>query len=235
MRTLPHPRRSLPAVALALAVALSGCGDENGTATPDPTPTADASETPDDGAEASGATETAEPAASGRVTVEVGSAEVSFVHDPGRFSLNPTPPRAQLLPLDRSDGSRAERWGDIILSAPTRIYDPKSQKTSRLPADPVSWLRDHPDTKIFRERALRVMGQPAVAFDLKRSGAELFGDEDGGVEGDGFERYVLWQAGSGWFIAQASTFRGTEGLLEKDMRRDVFVTLLESLRLESDA
>lgn len=238
MRALTHPRRSLPALALVLAVALSasGCGEEAGTAAPDPTPGADASGTPDEGDETPRGTETSEPAAApSRVTVEVGPAEVSFVHDPSRFALSPKPPRAQLLPLDRSNGSRAERWGDIILSAPTRIYDPKSQKTSRLPADPVSWLREHPDTKIFRERALRVMGRPAVALDLKRGGAELFGDDDGGVEGDGFERYVLWRAGPGWFIAQASTFRGAKGLLERDARGDVFVTLLESLRLEGDA
>jgi hypothetical protein len=131
--------------------------------------------------------------------------------------------RIHLLPMAVATDPTRERWGDIFILSPTKVYDPETQKRRPLPADPVTWLRDNPTVKVLQERRVNLRdrdGHRGWQFDVKRDGAELFGDRDGGIEGDGFERLVLWKVQDTWFLAQAGTFRGQQGLLAPEKPND---------------
>ena len=158
---------------------------------------------------------------------DLGRLRVAYRYDTRRYRRSPDG-RVHLLALDVVTDSTGERWADVFLLAPTHVYD-RTGAERRLPADPVAWLRDHPTQEVLRERTVDVMGQSAVELTVDRDGAELFGDRAGGMEGDGVERYVLWQVEGTWLLLQAGTFRGQEGALARDRRGDVVPQLLRSL------
>jgi hypothetical protein len=139
--------------------------------------------------------------------------------------------RLHLLPYDVISDPTAERWADIFLWSPTRTYDPGTQKREPLPEDLVAWLRENPGGELLREKRITLGdagGHRAWQFDIDRDGSEIFGDREGGLEGDGTERIVLWQVEDTWFVAQAGTFRGREGLLAPDDADDVLRQVLAS-------
>lgn len=139
--------------------------------------------------------------------------------------------RIHLLPMDVVSDPEAERWGDIFVWSPTRVYDPVTQRRQPLPADPMAWLRAHPGGELLRERRVALgdaAGRRAWQFDILRDGSEIFGDREGGLEGDGAERLVLWRVDGTLFVAQAGTFLGKRGLLADDDSDDVLRQVLAS-------
>lgn len=196
-----------------------------GTATAGPATTTRAEET----------AETEAAPAGERLQAAVGGVEFTYVApDPERFRLDTGVEGAQhWLPVDVAGDPQAERWGDWFLFAPTVIHDPKTQETEPLPDDPIGWLRDHPKVKVLDERETKVDGRPAHVVDVNRQVNQLFGSDDlPAPEGEGFERYVFWQVDDTWLIAEASTFRGRQGLAEKDTPDDPFLKYLGDLRFE---
>jgi hypothetical protein len=174
---------------------------------------------------------------SARETTRVGGVEVGYVPpDPARFRADPFAPGVQhWLPLRVASDDRAERWGDWFLFSPTQVTDPETEAVGPAPADPVAWLREHPDVAVVDEREFSVDGRTASLLDVRhRAGTRrLFGTEGspGPETGDGgHERFVLWQVEGTWLLAQASTFRGAAGLAEPDRPDDPFVKYLAELR-----
>lgn len=206
-----------------MCLGLAGCGGGQATSSTDPDPSPSSTE-------ASVASDTS-PSKPGETSGELGEHTVTIRFPAGRFREDyGQPGRLHLLPVDVSMDPKKERWGDIFVMAPTAVYHPRTQETQPLPANPVAWLRAHPKETIVREHAMKLPGGSATVFDLDRSGSELFGDDTGGLEGDGTERLVLWEHDGTWFLAQASTFRGRAGLLAPDRRDDALVKVLRTFR-----
>ena len=231
-------------VAVVIATLLVGCVGGGGAGPSDAAsanPTKSQSATPeptvgDLGASAPAETEVAvtEPPAPVRTSEPLGNIDVSYLPpDPVRFRRDTGTQGAQhWLPVNVVEDDEAERWGDWFLFPATVAYD-KSGNEQPLPEDPVSWLREHPNVKVLDKRKLEVDGRPAVLLDVKRKGGLLLGGEGfAAPEGDGYERFVLWQVDDTWVVAQASTFLGSAGLTQKDAADDAFMSYLAALRFE---
>lgn len=214
-------------VCAALLLLATGCSSAASQSSEEPRP-AESSST------AGSPSPTAEPSADPKPQwraeeAKLGTVRVGFRYDAARYRSAPDG-RVHLLPLNVVTDSTAERWGDLFLLAPTAVYDRK-QTERPLPADPVAWLRTHPRQEVLRERSLTVMGRPAVELAVDRDGALLFGDRNGGIEGDGIERFVLWQVDDTWMLLQAGTFLGRQGVLAPDKRDELVPQVLRSLEV----
>ena len=220
---------------LTLLGGLTACGDEQ--AEPAAASEGDTSDqaTPSASPSSTGSTSpTVAPAEPGTFKTTLAGHDVQVrLADTNRFRFDGgLLPRLHFIPVNVAADPEAERWGDMFVWAPTKIYDPKTQKPGPLPAQPAEWLEVNPGVDVLRSKKIEVDGREAWQLDVERDGSELFGDADGGSEGDGYERFVLWEVDGTWLMGQASTFRGEEGLLAPDGKNDIFMSLLESVKLK---
>lgn len=233
-----HARLSSTVLSLVAVLALTSCGSDRGAGSSAgdsqdvrSTPTHDASSAVE---EAPSASESSGPRpAPVAYTLETRSHTVRVRLDaPDRFRPDGRiPRRLHFLPLDVVTDNEAERWGDFFLYAPTRVHDPSSQELVRAPEDLASWLAANPTVRVVSSRTYDLNGSVARELNVERDGSLIFPGDEPGAPG-GLERYVLWRADGVWLVGQASTFRGLAGLTAPSGRRDPFMSLLRSIRLE---
>jgi hypothetical protein len=143
---------------------------------------------------------------------------------------------------DEQAGRTGSRWTSWYLYAPGDVDDPSRNDDSflPLPPDPVAWLRQRPGLTVLAERDIEVGGQPARLLDVvlpEVGGAFSFevpvGDsgstrafmDPGGTH----NRYVIWQLGRTWMVAQAKAI--DLSLLETaDAPGDLFMQFIADLR-----
>ena len=237
--TLRTPRTTTGLASLAAVLLLTSCaGDpsvrEDATTSPAAASSSPAPASPGPEEEQTDCESTAVPtrhtlAAAGRTIRATLSAPDRFRPD------GAVPGRLHFLPMNVVTDSKAERWGDLFVYAPTKVHDPVSQKLVPLPDDLVGWLETNPGVRVVSTRDHRFGSVLAREVNVERDGSMLFaGDEPGGGPG-GLERYVLWRLDGVWLVGQASTFRGMAGIKAPSARDDVFMSLLRSVRVTDRA
>lgn len=109
-----------------------------------------------------------------------------------------------------------------------------------LPDDPVAWLRQLPGVTILAERDVEVGGQPARLLDVSlpgNGGAFSFDmpvGDSGATRaimdpGGRHNRYVIWQLGETWMVAQGTAV-GITALETADAPGDPFMRFIADLR-----